>query len=93
MIVQAVSFGWDKKLKRGVTQQERNSIMLKSGKERARLMMNFETKEEYYRPCIGKFIIHGLVNGDDFKFKESIEAINKSKEMISIIEKSIKKSI
>ena len=44
-------------------------------------MLNFETGEEYYRPAIGKFVIPGEKDGDDFKYASADEASEHGKKL------------
>ncbi len=56
------------------TEFDRNLFVLSSGQESARLMINSETGASYYRPAIGKFVIPGEKDGDDFKYAFADEA-------------------
>ena len=85
MILQATSFSWDRKFMACETVKEKNELILRSGKETAALRIDMVTKEKFYRPAIGKFIIHGLTEKDDFKFTSAEEAQVKGLEMRQLL--------
>lgn len=81
MFIQANTKVWDAKFKKCKTPKQRSKLMLSSGTETASIRYDMKTHEEFYRPAIGKFTVHGIDENDDFKYKNIEDAINKGKEL------------
>lgn len=90
MIVQAKTKRLSEAFKKRKTVKERNKLMLQSGEESAVLMFNRDTMKEFYRPAIGRFIIHGLTEDDFFEYDTIEEASKKGKELRKLIEAELK---
>ena len=81
MLIQAKTKAWQNKLKACKNEKEINTLILRSGNETVSIRMNTKTFEEFYRPCIGKFIIISFLENDDLIFLNIDDAISKSNEI------------
>lgn len=90
MIVQAKTMRLSNAFKNRKTLKERNMLILNSGNESACLMINRKTLKEYYRPAVGRFIIHGITTKDDFRYETIEEASAKGIELREMIENELK---
>lgn len=91
MIIQAKNTAWDKRFAACNTELERNELMLNSGREKAACRIDLRTHQEFYRPAIGKFIIHGMTPKDDFRFETKEEAIGKGRYLRKILIRQCRK--
>lgn len=79
MYIQPISKKAADKLKEGKTVEERNLIIVGSGKPIAKEMMNIKTGEMYFCPYIGKYRLGGDDPDNLVKYKEADPAFSFAK--------------
>lgn len=86
MLIQARNKTWNNKLLKCKTKEERNKLMLRSGTESCRQMIDMKTFEEFWVPTIGQFAIRGVNKADEFEYKTMDEAAEKGMELRKQVE-------
>jgi len=88
MLIQARNKTWHNKLLKCKNEDERNKLMLRSGEESCRQMMNTKTFEEFWVPAIGQFSVRGIKEADEFEYKTMKEASEKGLELRKEVEQA-----
>ena len=79
MFIQPISKKAADLFKAGITQEERNSIIINSGKPIAKEMMDLKSGNMYFCPYIGKYRLGGEDPNNLVKFKTADKAFEFAK--------------